>query len=122
MKRRNGWSGTVAALLATLAVATASCEHAEREAPPVAPAPSQPPTASAPTSAGNGRVIGAIGRPCAEDGRCEAPLVCVRYYGYAGEFSSCEIKCGADADCPPALRCVSITRGPGSVCRPAGAR
>lgn len=60
------------------------------------------------------------GQPCPE-GRCEAGLACIEYYGIAGPrggtFTSCEIRCRADEGCPAEQRCVTIMDGPGQVCR-----
>jgi len=117
MGRAHDRRRAVRMFLTGILIALASCEHAERAlAPPAPQAVVRPPPGSA--------AAGAINRPCPEEGSCDPPAVCVRYYGVAGvqgpELSSCEIKCGADADCPAALRCVTIADGPGSVCRGAG--
>jgi hypothetical protein len=44
----------------------------------------------------------------------------MKYYGFAGpkggELSSCEVRC--DAGCPTGQSCVTISDGPGQVCRP----
>jgi hypothetical protein len=74
------------------------------------------------TTTGGGEGEGAgQGQPCA-DGRCTAGLTCKKYYGVAGprgpEFSSCEIPCtGPKGTCPGGQKCVTISDGPGSVCR-----
>lgn len=56
--------------------------------------------------------------------RCEAPKVCVEYYGIAGpsgpKLASCEIQCDPvkkKGSCPEGTQCVTIADGPGSVCR-----
>ena len=64
----------------------------------------------------------AQGQAC-PDGRCAEGLTCVKYYGIAGpsgpEFTSCEIPCmGPKSKCPDGQTCMTISDGPGSVCRP----
>ena len=64
------------------------------------------------------------GETC-DDGKCAAGLQCISYYGIAGpagpKFTSCEIRCDAVSGkphCPSGQNCVTISDGPGSVCRP----
>ena len=64
------------------------------------------------------------GETC-EDGKCAAGLQCITYYGIAGpsgpKFTSCEIRCdvvSGKPHCPTGQNCVTISDGPGSVCRP----
>lgn len=61
------------------------------------------------------------GARCADAGRCADGLTCIEYHGIAGAagptFTSCEIPCGGKARCPAGQRCVTISDGPGSVCR-----
>lgn len=49
-------------------------------------------------------------------------MTCVRYYGFAGprgpEFKSCEIRCGSNPKiCPKGTTCMTVSDGPGRVCR-----
>lgn len=67
----------------------------------------------------------AYGATCAETSPCATGLSCTTYYGIAGEagpaFQSCELACGPDKPaCPASTQCVTISDGPGSVCRPKG--
>jgi eight-cysteine-cluster-containing protein len=62
------------------------------------------------------------GQKCAEGDRCREGLSCLKYHGVAGargpEFSSCEIPCArSKPECPGELSCVTISDGPGRVCR-----
>jgi hypothetical protein len=61
------------------------------------------------------------GEPC-PNRVCDRDLTCVAYYGIAGPrgplFTSCEIRCSDNSECPSAQRCVTIADGPGQVCRP----
>ena len=62
------------------------------------------------------------GMPCPQ-GTCVDGLRCMRYYGVAGaqgpQFSSCEIPCPMPGDkCPSGMECITISDGPGRVCRP----
>jgi len=63
----------------------------------------------------------AIGEECGANDACAPGLSCVRFYGIAGkrgpEFTSCEIRCGDGAECPKGLACITISDGPGRVCR-----
>lgn len=62
-----------------------------------------------------------IGETCGPDDRCAAGLSCVRYYGIAGkqgpEFKSCEVRCDDSTACPKGLTCMTVSDGPGQVCR-----
>jgi eight-cysteine-cluster-containing protein len=74
-----------------------------------------------PPAATGGGGGSAQGEPC-KDGKCDAGLECVKYYGIAGargpEFTSCEIRCLKKGTCPEGQECVTIADGPGQVCRP----
>lgn len=54
-------------------------------------------------------------------GTCAEGLECIEYYGIAGtsgpKFTSCEMRCKSGA-CPDGQQCVTISDGPGQVCRP----
>lgn len=81
------------------------------------------------SAAGSGKVSAApagttgpgIGEPCGPGDRCAGGLSCVRYYGFAGtrgpEFRSCEIRCSDSSACPKGTSCVTVSDGPGRVCR-----
>lgn len=65
----------------------------------------------------------AYGATCSDAAPCAAGLACTTYYGIAGpagpSFQSCELACGPEkAACPTNTDCVTISDGPGSVCRP----
>lgn len=70
--------------------------------------------------AGGGAAPG-IGEPCGPDERCARGLTCVSYYGIAGprgpKFKSCEIRCKDNSGCPKGRDCVTVSDGPGQVCR-----
>lgn len=75
-------------------------------------------TPEEPAAAGAGQ-----GEKC-DDGRCAGGLECIEYYGIAGakgpRFTSCEIPCESPKfTCPTGQSCVTISDGPGRVCRPA---
>lgn len=55
--------------------------------------------------------------PC-ENVLCDAPRICVAYYGYAGILmTSCEISCAGDPNaCPANMKCESMADGPSEVC------
>lgn len=78
--------------------------------PPV-PHPTQPPAAAGP----------GIGENCGAGDTCAAGLTCVSYYGFAGtrgpQFKSCEVRCEADKGCPSGRTCMTVSDGPGRVCR-----
>jgi hypothetical protein len=79
---------------------------------PVQPSsPSPPPAVAKP----------GIGETCASGDVCAPGLSCVSYYGIAGtrgpEFKSCEIRCETDKACPKGRTCVTVSDGPGRVCR-----
>jgi hypothetical protein len=101
-----------------LAFLLAACSGSQAPSPsptPTDPPPDEPaPTVEPPGSA--------QGEPCPDD-RCADGLECVHYYGIAGangpEFTSCEIRCAADASvCPDGQSCITVADGPGQVCRP----
>ena len=63
------------------------------------------------------------GETCTADYKCGAGLTCKRYRGIAGaagpEFKTCEIPCaGKGSSCPAGQTCVTISDGPGQVCKP----
>ena len=76
------------------------------------PSPSTPPANT--TAPG-------VGQPCGANDLCGAGAECVSYYGIAGargpQFKTCEIRCGADKQCPSGLACKTVADGPGQVCR-----
>lgn len=79
---------------------------------PVPPSPrSTPPAVAKP----------GISETCAAGDVCARGLSCVSYYGIAGtqgpEFKSCEIRCETDKACPKGRTCVTVSDGPGRVCR-----
>jgi hypothetical protein len=94
--------------------------------------PSVPPTPTAtgtPAAAHNGLIAassqGAGQSETCDDGKCARGLQCVTYYGFAGaagpKFASCEIRCDVASGkpaCPSGQSCITISDGPGSVCRP----
>jgi len=60
-----------------------------------------------------------LGAACDPGGQCSAGLSCLTYSGFGGmELHSCEIACGEDPGaCPAGSTCVTISDGPGAVCR-----
>lgn len=64
---------------------------------------------------------GAMGDRCGANDACAKGLTCVAYYGIMGprgpQFKSCEVKCGSTADCPKGTNCMTVSDGPGRVCR-----
>ena len=60
-----------------------------------------------------------LGADCDPGGGCAAGLTCLTYTGLGGqELHSCEIGCGEDPGaCPAGSSCVTISDGPGAVCR-----
>ena len=64
---------------------------------------------------------GKQGQKCGENDACESGTTCVKYYGIAGakgpQFTSCEIKCSSNKQCPSGQACTTIADGPGQVCR-----
>ena len=82
--------------------------------------PVQPSPASPPAKPANVAKPG-IGETCAPGDACAPGLVCVSYYGIAGtrgpEFKSCEVRCETDKECPKGRTCVTVSDGPGRVCR-----
>jgi hypothetical protein len=118
-------------LLATILVSCASSNgahrcsccgpgHGDKPVPTgnVSPAPVAQPRPAEPEPGGGA----AQGKAC-EDGKCQAGLSCVKFYGIAGRsgplFTSCEIPCGPpEFACPAGQVCGTIADGPGQVCRP----
>ena len=87
--------------------------------PPPTPDPS---AGSATGSSAYGSAAGpGIGEPCGPADRCAAGLSCVHYFGIAGprgpEFKSCELRCKDSSVCPQGTSCITISDGPGQVCR-----
>jgi hypothetical protein len=88
--------------------------------PPAAIPPVSHPAAPAapvqPAAAGPG-----IGEDCGAGDTCAAGLTCVSYYGFAGtqgpKFKSCEVRCETDTACPKGRTCMTVSDGPGRVCR-----
>lgn len=60
-----------------------------------------------------------FGTACGVDDSCSTGLTCLTYFGFGGqELKSCELPCGDDLrECPPGSTCVTISDGPGPVCR-----
>jgi hypothetical protein len=87
--------------------------------PAAAPGPIE---AATPAGAGSAAKPG-IGENCGAGDACADGMTCVSYYGIAGrrgpEFKSCEIRCDGDrkAACPTGRSCVTVSDGPGRVCR-----
>src|ERR1700712_4922233 len=85
---------------------------------PVSPPPSHPATTG---SATTGTAAPGMGEKCGAGDACATGLACVSYYGIAGrrggEFKSCEVRCDKDAQCPSSKHCVTVSDGPGRVCR-----
>lgn len=81
---------------------------------------------AAPSVASGGAAAGgdvsALGQPCGAGDSCGGGATCQTYYGFAGpsgpSFKSCEIPCGpAGKACPAGTTCVTVSDGPGQVCR-----
>lgn len=90
--------------------------------PPPAPAPAaRPPSTPTPSHGAAARARPGIGEDCGAGDVCAAGLSCVKYYGIAGmqgpEFKSCEVRCEDDHACPKGRTCVTVSDGPGRVCR-----
>jgi hypothetical protein len=62
-----------------------------------------------------------IEEACGPDDHCAPGLTCVAYYGFAGprgpQFKTCEIRCRDNSVCPKGRSCVTVSDGPGQVCR-----
>lgn len=116
--------------------ATPTVPAQQNEAPTAGNHPLEPTSGAAPT--GSGAASGAtgqgatptggsaasgpgIGEACGPDDRCAAGLTCLAYYGFAGprgpQFKTCEIRCKDSATCPKGTVCVTVSDGPGQVCR-----
>lgn len=78
---------------------------------PPTPSPSTNPGATGP----------GIGDDCGAGDTCAPGLTCIAYYGFAGargpQFKSCEIRCTNDKSCPKGRTCMTVSDGPGTVCR-----
>jgi hypothetical protein len=87
--------------------------------PPSSEAPEPP--AQVPAGGKTGGAAPGIGETCGAGDACATGLECVAYYGFAGtrgpRFTSCEVRCVKDGQCPKGRHCVTISDGPGSVCR-----
>ena len=66
-------------------------------------------------------VLPRLGETCASNGACDTELTCLRYNSIAGhsgpEFTTCEKACSTSLDCASGMVCVTISDGPGQVCR-----
>jgi hypothetical protein len=106
---------------AASATGTPGAPHAITGNAPAAPTATGTPAADT-TGAASGSQ-GTQGQTC-EDGKCARGLECISYYGFAGsagpKFTACEIRCQMSGKpaCPSGQTCVTISDGPGSVCRP----
>jgi hypothetical protein len=82
--------------------------------------PIEPPPTGDASSSGSGAGPG-IEQPCGPGDHCAAGLTCIAYYGFAGprgpQFKSFEIRCKDDSGCPKGRTCVTVSDGPGRVCR-----
>jgi hypothetical protein len=82
--------------------------------------PIEPPPTGSTASAGSAAGPG-IEEPCGPSDHCAPGLTCIAYYGFAGprgpQFKSCEIRCKDDSVCPKGRTCVTVSDGPGRVCR-----
>jgi hypothetical protein len=60
-----------------------------------------------------------LGAACSPSHTCSPGVTCLTYTGLGGtELESCEIQCETDAGvCPPGTACITISDGPGAVCR-----
>lgn len=90
---------------------------------PPSPAPTRPakvPPTTAPPADPSGTAPG-ISEKCGASDACAAGLTCVSYYGFAGargpQFKTCEARCESDKVCPGGRHCVTVSDGPGRVCR-----
>lgn len=97
-------------------VGSAATPAPQNDAPPPAAIPPVTPPAAPPAAVAPG-----ISETCGTQDRCATGLTCVSYYGFAGtrgpQFKSCEIRCEADKGCPTGRTCVTVSDGPGRVCR-----
>jgi hypothetical protein len=82
---------------------------------PTAPEPS-PKVDTSPTQPTD---LSRLHKNCSQSA-CPSSMQCVEYYGIAGgqgpTFSTCEIPCATDAQCPASTHCATIADGPGRVC------
>ncbi|HMG53238.1 MAG TPA: hypothetical protein VK601_07145, partial [Kofleriaceae bacterium] len=87
------------------------------------PGPGKPgkPAPGKPGPGGAGSDKPGMGETCGAGDACAPGLTCVAYYGFAGprgpQFKSCEIRCTDDSSCPKGRTCVTVSDGPGRVCR-----
>jgi hypothetical protein len=62
-----------------------------------------------------------MGERCGAGDACADGLTCISYYGIAGArgpaFNSCEIRCAGEKSCPNGTTCMTVSDGPGRVCR-----
>jgi hypothetical protein len=62
-----------------------------------------------------------IGEKCGPGDACADGLTCVSYYGIMGtrgpQFRTCEARCDRKQRCPSGRSCVTVSDGPGRVCR-----
>jgi curli biogenesis system outer membrane secretion channel CsgG len=107
-----------------LAVVLAACSSSSPQPAqqPAAPAPANPAQESPlPATPPAEPTAPGVGQKCGTNDLCAQGTECVSYYGIAGargpQFKTCEIKCGADKQCPSGLACKTIADGPGQVCR-----
>jgi hypothetical protein len=112
---------TVVALLVALSgCIVQSGKQDPQQVPDPTPMPDKPrPDAGPP---GDPTSLPAQAQACPE-GACAEGLECVEYYGIAGpkggKLTSCEIRCNVTESntCPGDQQCVTISDGPGQVCR-----
>ena len=109
-------------LLALVLAACSSSSPQPAQQPAPAPAPANPATESpSPATPPANTTAPGVGQKCGDNDVCAQGAECVSYYGIAGakgpQFKTCEIKCGADKQCPSGLACKTIADGPGQVCR-----
>jgi hypothetical protein len=82
----------------------------------VPPTKLPPPPTADPTGTAPG-----ISEKCGDGDACANGLTCVSYYGFAGmrgpQFKTCEARCTSDKVCPGGRHCVTVSDGPGQVCR-----
>jgi hypothetical protein len=104
--------------LVLVAACSSSSQPAQQPAtPPPAPTQASPSPATPPANT----TAPGVGQKCGDNDLCAQGTECVSYLGIAGargpQFKTCEIKCGADKQCPTGLACKTIADGPGQVCR-----
>ena len=107
--------------------APATADHLPATTPqPAGKGPRPSPAGGAVSVDGTAKAGGAAAGPgieqaCGPGDACAAGLTCIHYYGIAGtngpEFKSCEIRCKDSSACPKGWNCVTVSDGPGQVCR-----